>query len=56
MKVLDYNNGDEKLQGVEELQILLREGLPFNSYVGLKRDGYFQNYEEIRLQHLWLRL
>lgn len=47
-KVLNYNNGDEKLQGVEELQVLLREGLPFNSYVGLKTDGYFQNYEEIQ--------
>ncbi|WP_281309701.1 SusC/RagA family TonB-linked outer membrane protein [Flavobacterium flavigenum] len=47
-KVLDYNGGDERLTGVEELQVLLREGLPFNSYVGLKRDGYFQNWEEIQ--------
>ncbi|PUU71159.1 TonB-dependent receptor [Flavobacterium sp. WLB] len=47
-KVLDYNNGQEKLTGVEELQVILREGLPFNSYVGLKRDGYFQNVEEIQ--------
>lgn len=47
-KVLDYNHGQERLQGVEELQVLLREGLPFNSYVGLKTDGYFQNYEEIQ--------
>ena len=46
-KVLDFN-GQEKLTGVEELQVLLREGLPFNSYVGLKRDGYFQNVEEIQ--------
>jgi TonB-linked SusC/RagA family outer membrane protein len=46
-KVLDYN-GNEKLTGVEELQVLLREGMPFNSYVGLKRDGYFQNVEEIQ--------
>ncbi|WP_201741409.1 TonB-dependent receptor [Sinomicrobium soli] len=45
-KVLDFQ-GEERLTGVEELQILLREGLPFNSYVGLKRDGYFRNYEEI---------
>jgi len=47
-KVLDYNNGQERLTGVEELQVILREGLPFNSYVGLKRDGYFQNIEEIQ--------
>lgn len=47
-KVLDYNNGQEKLTGVEELQVILREGLPFNSYVGLKRDGYFQNVQEIQ--------
>lgn len=47
-EVLDYNNGQEQLTGVEELQVLLREGLPFNSYVGLKRDGYFQSWEEIQ--------
>jgi len=47
-KVLHYSGGDEKLTGVEELQVLLREGLPFNSYVGLKRDGYFQNWEQIQ--------
>jgi TonB-linked SusC/RagA family outer membrane protein len=47
-KVLDYNNGQERLSGVEELQVILREGLPYNSYVGLKRDGYFQNVEEIQ--------
>lgn len=46
-KVLDFN-GQERLTGVEELQVILREGLPFNSYVGLKRDGYFQNVEEIQ--------
>jgi len=45
--VLDYD-GKERLTGVEELQVILREGLPFNSYVGLKRDGYFQNWDEIQ--------
>ncbi|WP_116127283.1 SusC/RagA family TonB-linked outer membrane protein [Lewinella sp. IMCC34183] len=44
--VLDFQ-GNERLTGVEELQTILREGLPFNSYVGLKRDGYFQNMQEI---------
>lgn len=46
-KVLDYG-GKERLTGVEELQVILREGLPFNSYVGLKRDGIFQNWDEIK--------
>ena len=45
-KVLDFQ-GNERLTGIEELQVLLREGLPYNSYVGLKRDGYFQNVQEI---------
>jgi len=47
-KVLNYNNGDQRLTTLEEMQVLLREGLPFNSYVGLKRDGYFQSWEEIQ--------
>ncbi|MCO6149710.1 TonB-dependent receptor [Flavobacterium sp. NRK1] len=47
-KVLDFNNGQERLTGVEEMQVLLREGLPYNSYVGLKRDGYFQSWDEIQ--------
>lgn len=45
-EVLDFN-GEERLTGIEELQILLREGHPYQSYVGLKRDGYFQSLEEI---------
>ena len=45
-KVLDFQ-GEERLNGVEELQLLLREGQPYNSYVGLKRDGIFQSMEEI---------
>tara|TARA_R110002020_G_scaffold63170_1_gene168616 strand:+ start:7209 stop:10541 length:3333 start_codon:yes stop_codon:yes gene_type:complete len=45
-EVLEFQ-GNERLTGLEELQVLLREGQPFNSYVGLKRDGYFQNMEEI---------
>lgn len=46
-EVLDFQ-GEERLEGREELQILLREGYPFNSYVGLKRDGYFQNMEDVQ--------
>src|SRR5690606_28916171 len=32
---------------IEELELLLKEGYPYNSYVGLKRDGYFQNIDEV---------
>jgi len=39
--------GEERLTGREELQILLKEGYPYNSYVGLKRDGYFQTIDEV---------
>ncbi len=45
-KVL-YFEGKERLTGADEMQVILREGLPYNSYVGLKRDGYFQNLDEI---------
>lgn len=46
-KVLSYQDG-ERLTTLEELQVVLREGLPYNSYVGLKTDGHFQSYEEIQ--------
>ena len=45
-KVTDFQ-GNEILKGVEELQILKKEGYPINSYVGLKRDGIFQSIDEI---------
>lgn len=45
-EVIDFQ-GKEILKGVEELQILKKEGYPINSYVGLKRDGIFQSIEEI---------
>ncbi|MDB5012232.1 MAG: TonB-dependent receptor, partial [Daejeonella sp.] len=45
-KVLSFQ-GNERLTGIEELQVLLKEGYPFNSYVGFKRDGYFQNIDEV---------
>lgn len=46
-KVLSFQ-GQERLKGVDELQVLLREGLPYNSYVGYMRDGIFRNYDEIK--------
>ncbi|WP_423147999.1 TonB-dependent receptor [Rubrolithibacter danxiaensis] len=45
-KVL-YFEGGERLTRSDEMQILLREGLPFNSYVGLKTNGYFQNLDDV---------
>lgn len=45
-KVLDYG-GKEQLTTLEELQVIIREGLPINSYVGYIRDGIFKSYDEI---------
>lgn len=45
-KVLHFE-GNQQLVGREELQILLKEGHPYNSYVGFKRDGYFQTIDEV---------
>ncbi|MBS7564088.1 TonB-dependent receptor [Mucilaginibacter sp. Bleaf8] len=45
-KVLRYD-GNTRIQTFDEMQVILQEGLPYQSYVGLKRDGYFQNLEEI---------
>ncbi len=45
-KILDYG-GRERISTSDEMQFIIREGLPFNSYVGLKTDGYFQNIDEV---------
>lgn len=45
-KVLAYE-GREKITTSDEMQYIIREGLPYNSYVGLKTDGYFQNIDEV---------
>lgn len=45
-KVLSYN-GRERISSADEMQYIIREGLPFNSYVGLKTDGFFQNMDEV---------
>ena len=42
-----YFQGNERIYGADEMQVILKEGLPFNSYIGLKRDGYFQNLDDI---------
>ncbi len=43
-----YFQGNERISGADEMQMILREGLPFNSYIGLKRNGYFQNLDDIK--------
>jgi TonB-linked SusC/RagA family outer membrane protein len=45
-KVLKLEGGDQ-LKSYDEMQLLNKVGLPIGSYVALKRDGYFQNLDEI---------
>jgi TonB-linked SusC/RagA family outer membrane protein len=45
-KVLKLEGGDQ-LKSYDEMQIINKVGLPIGSYVGLKRDGYFQNLDDI---------
>jgi TonB-linked SusC/RagA family outer membrane protein len=45
-KVLAYDQR-EKITTTDEMQYIIREGLPYNSYIGLKTDGYFQNIDEV---------
>lgn len=42
-----YFQGNERIYSADEMQVILKEGLPFNSYIGLKRDGYFQTLDDI---------
>ncbi len=45
-KVLYYEGGT-RLSKYDEMQVILQAGLPYQSYVGLKRDGYFQTLDQI---------
>ncbi|MDB5126238.1 MAG: TonB-dependent receptor [Mucilaginibacter sp.] len=45
-KVLKLEGGDQ-LRSYDEMQIINKVGLPIGSYVGLVRDGYFQNLDDI---------
>jgi hypothetical protein len=45
-KVL-YLEGGDQLRSYDEMQIINRVGLPIGSYVGYKRDGYFQNLDDV---------
>ncbi|OOQ56518.1 TonB-dependent receptor [Mucilaginibacter pedocola] len=45
-KVLSLEGGDQ-LRSYDEMQIINKVGLPIGSYVGYKRDGYFQNLDDV---------
>ncbi|WP_158828586.1 SusC/RagA family TonB-linked outer membrane protein [Mucilaginibacter lacusdianchii] len=45
-KVL-YFEGGTRLDSYDEMQVILQAGLPYRSYVGLKRDGYFQTLDQV---------
>jgi TonB-linked SusC/RagA family outer membrane protein len=40
--------GNQELNGDAELQTVIRPGVPFQSYVGYKRNGYFQNENDVQ--------
>ena len=39
--------GGQQLNGDAEMQTVVKPGVPFNSYVGYKRDGYFQTPDDV---------
>jgi TonB-linked SusC/RagA family outer membrane protein len=45
-KVMKY--GDQDIAKSDEIERIIREGVPLYSYFGYKTDGLFQNEEEIR--------
>ncbi len=45
-KVLKLEGGDQ-LRTYDEMQLLNKVGLPIGSYVALKRNGYFQNLDDV---------
>ena len=42
-----YFEGTQQLNGDAEIQTVVRAGVPFNAYVGYKRDGYFQTPDDV---------
>lgn len=47
-EIVKMANGRDLIQTHDEIQIIYAKGIPIASYVGLKRDGYFQNLDDIR--------
>ena len=46
-EIVRMANDQDRLQSLEELQVLYGKGIPIASYVGYKRDGYFQNLKDV---------
>jgi TonB-linked SusC/RagA family outer membrane protein len=46
-EVTDFN-GDERIESSDQMQRITKEGVAFNSYLGYKRDGYFQSMDEVQ--------
>ena len=42
-----YFQGTQQLNSDAEIQTVIRAGVPFNSYVGYKRDGYYQTTQDV---------
>ncbi|RYE22254.1 MAG: SusC/RagA family TonB-linked outer membrane protein [Sphingobacteriales bacterium] len=42
-----YFEGDQQIKYFDEMGVMLKTGMPMNTYVGYKRDGYFQNLNEV---------
>ncbi len=47
-EIVKMANNQDRIQAFEELQVIYAKGIPIASYVGLKRDGYFQNLDDIK--------
>lgn len=45
-KVLTFP-GKEQIRQIEELSMIIREGVPLNSYYGYKMNGFFQSWDDI---------
>lgn len=50
-KVLKFP-GYEQISKADEIERIIRENVPLNSYYGYKTDGYFQSYQDIEVSAL----
>jgi TonB-linked SusC/RagA family outer membrane protein len=42
-----YFQGTQQINGDAELNTVIRAGVPYNAYIGYKRDGYFQTPDDV---------
>ncbi len=47
-EIVKMANGQDRIQSIGELQIIYAKGIPIGSYVGFKRDGFFQNLDDVQ--------